>query len=110
MKNSREPLRQFDLIVYYHLHFHLPGQNLADRLKAEESLLTGNLLQVMATSQMKVILSLFAKWENFVLQESEIKPENTEYTSGYRNIFRDGETQWLCKKKIRNFVYLKAIL
>ena len=69
-----------------------------------------NLLQVMATSQMKVILSLFAKWENFVLQESEIKPENTEYTSGYRNIFRDGETQWLCKKKIRNFVYLKAIL
>ena len=79
-------------------------------LKAEESLLTGNLLQVMATSQMKVILSLFAKWENFVLQESEIKPENTEYTSGYRNIFRDGETQWLCKKKIRNFVYLKAIL
>ena len=68
------------------------------------------LLQVMATSQMKVILSLFAKWENFVLQESEIKPENTEYTSGYRNIFRDGETQWLCKKKIRNFVYLKAIL
>lgn len=70
----------------------------------------GNLLQVMATSQMKVILSLFAKWENFVLQESEIKPENTEYTSGYRNIFRDGETQWLCKKKIRNFVYLKAIL
>lgn len=39
------------------------------------------------------------KWENFVLQESEIKPENTEYTSGYRNIFRDGETQWLCKRK-----------
>ena len=36
--------------------------------------------------------------------------KNTEYTSGYRNIFRDGETQWLCKKKIRNFVYLKAIL
>ncbi len=69
----------------------------------------GKLIAAMATSQMKVIF-LFAKWENFVLQESEIKPENTEYTSGYRNIFRDGETQWLCKKKIRNFVYLKAVL
>lgn len=92
------------------LAFSSSRTKLSGLLKAEESLLTGNLLQVMATSQMKVILSLFAKWENFVLQESEIKPENTEYTSGYRNIFRDGETQWLCKKKIRNFVYLKAIL
>lgn len=50
------------------------------------------------------------KMGKFRFEESEIKPENTEYTSGYRNIFRDGETQWLCKKKIRNFVYLKAIL
>lgn len=92
------------------LAFSSSRTKLSGLIEAEESLLTGNLLQVMATSQMKVILSLFAKWENFVLQESEIKPENTEYTSGYRNIFRDGETQWLCKKKIRNFVYLKAIL
>ena len=50
------------------------------------------------------------KMGKFRFEESEINQENTEYTSGYRNIFRDGETQWLCKKKIRNFVYLKAIL
>ena len=92
------------------LAFSSSRTKLSGLIEGGRVLLTGNLLQVMATSQMKVILSLFAKWENFVLQESEIKPENTEYTSGYRNIFRDGETQWLCKKKIRNFVYLKAIL
>ena len=65
-------------------------------------MLTGNLLKVMATSQMKVmILSLFIKWENFVLCR------NLEKKTRKQNIRQDTEI-YLEMEKHNGFVKRKS--
>lgn len=110
MKNSRGTVASVRLDSLLSLAFSSSRTKLSGLIEGGRVFVNGKLITSNGYQPNEGDLISVRKMGKFRFAGIEIKPENTEYTSGYRNIFRDGETQWLCKKKIRNFVYLKAIL